>query len=117
VGKAQTFSLGDVVQLGGTAPDPGRPGAWVVVAINTHSDKVRIAKCATERFQAPIWMPAESCILAPADSTDRNVRRARRRLAAVRPDPDGWRRIACGKDWAPEKCTVGHVALDGGGRG
>lgn len=122
MGKAHHFHLGDVVTLDiGPAPDI-RPkdappknwhtAAFVVVAINTHSNKIRVSKCASSRWNAATWHDADSFAIAPADSKDRNVRRARRLLDAVKPDPDGWKRIECGKPWAPERVPVGHVALE-----
>lgn len=122
MGKAQSFAIGDVVQLDigpvmdirpATAPPKNwHTAAFVVVGINTHSNRIRVSKCASERWGAAVWQDAESFALAPDDSKERNVRRARRLLAALRPDPDGWKRIECGKSWNPEKCPVGHVALE-----
>ncbi|MGN6107068.1 MAG: hypothetical protein ACTHU0_18320 [Kofleriaceae bacterium] len=107
MGKAQTFGVGDVVQ---TVLD--ERSAFVVVAINTHSDKVRVSKCGTTRWHAPGWKPATSFEKAPSDSGSRAVQRARRLLAKLKPGPDGWKRIECGKPWALERCAVGHEALD-----
>ncbi|MBA3397148.1 MAG: hypothetical protein H0T89_31255 [Deltaproteobacteria bacterium] len=122
MGNATRFNLGDVAQLDIGPPTDIRPAAappknwhtaaFVVVAINTHSNKIRVSKCASSRWNAPTWHDAESFALAPSDSKDRNVRRARRLLANVGPDPDGWKRIRCGKSWAPELCAIGHVDLD-----
>lgn len=121
MGKAQTFSLGDVVRLdigpltdirpASSPPKNWHTAAFVVVGIVTHSNRIRVSKCGNTRWHAATWHDAEAFALAQEDSTDRNVRRARRLLAAVKPDPDGWKRIDCGKAWAPERVAIGHVAM------
>lgn len=58
----------------------------------------------------PEWISVSWVITEVEDSSQ--LRRARRMLAATKPDPDGWNRIQVGRDGWLRTVVVGHADVD-----
>lgn len=104
------MKLGAVVHVRGFAKGENR--AHVVVA-EPREGRVKLAYCATERWYAAKWYATEFVILE-VDEKNPHVRRARRQLAKVKPDFDGWKCIRTGRYGSEGEIEiVGHVDIGG----
>lgn len=101
------MKIGDVAHVL-AHPVKGSDSAFVVVGLR--SDAVRLSYCGSKRWYVPQWFPTSIVSLA-ADEANRHVVRARRLLAAVKPDPDGWRRLHVGRDPNITVVVIGHQDL------
>jgi len=97
-----TVTCGDIVNL-----VDDRESAYVVVAM--FANRVQLVYCGSERWYVPKWYEGNQ-ILAPA-TVNKHSRRARRWLDKAGYDPDGWRRINCGRYGNEQRVTVDHVAM------
>lgn len=108
VKKHAQLHLGAVVNVRGFRKGSDR--AHVVVA-GPRDGLVKLAYCATERWYMAKWYAIEF-VITEVDEKNPHVRRARRWLAAVIPEADGWKRIQTGRFGQPGSTeTVGHVDL------
>jgi len=108
VAKHAKLHLGAIVHVKGFRKGSDR--AHVVVA-GPRDGLVKLAYCATERWYMAKWYAIEF-VITEVDDKNPHVRRARRWLAAVVPEADGWKRIQTGRFGQPGSTeTVGHVDL------
>lgn len=103
------MTLGDIVTVmfGTKAYKPH-------VVVGVRPDRIQLCYCGSERWYLPSWHKSEH-----VTSIDENkagflnpkaMRRCKRLLLAIKPSPDGWKRIDVGRygsDHAP--VIVGHV--------
>lgn len=104
--KLAKLRLGSVVYVRGYSK--GEDRAHVVVC-EPVGGRVKLAYCGSERWYLAKWYATEF-VLVDVDEQNPHVKRARRWLAKVKPDHDGWKRIQTGRYGqlgAPE--TVGHA--------
>lgn len=105
------MKLGSIVTLtisgrrGGT--HVGRPHVVVHEPVN---GRVQLCYCGSARWYVPEWHPVEWVSTEVPEGT--RLRRCRRLLAAVKPDPDGWKRISVGRYGQEQTVIVGHTSLE-----
>lgn len=100
---AAELRLGDIVTVN-EGTKIGRPHVVVHEPVN---DRVQLCYCGTGRWYVPEWHPIGDVSTRVADT--RELRRCRRLLAAVKPGPDGWKRIEVGRYGQTQTVIVGHV--------
>jgi hypothetical protein len=84
----------------------GRPH---VVVHEPVGGRVRLCYCGTGRWYVPEWHPVNDVRTdVPAG---RQLDRCRKLLAAVKPDPDGFKRILVGRHGWKQAVIVGHVDI------
>lgn len=101
------MKLGDLVTLT-EGPKAGRP--HVVVHEPTRG-RVRLCYCGSERWYVPAWHDAAT-VKTEVPEDDLLFKRARHLLSEVTADPDGWKRLAVGRDGQVQKVIVGHISQD-----
>ncbi len=93
-----------------TGTHAGRPHVVVHEPVN---GRVQLYYFGAARWYAPAWHAVTDVSADARDMRDlARWRRCRRALAELRPDPDGWKRIAVGRYQHVERVIVGHVDLD-----
>jgi hypothetical protein len=96
------MTLGDIVTINDWTK-AGKPH----VVIATRPGRVQLCYFGSARWYLPAWHKAD-IVCAIGDTKE--VRRCKRLLLAIKPSPDGWKRIDVGRygcDHAP--VIVGHV--------
>lgn len=98
------MKLGDIVTLE-TGTKSGRPH---VVVHEPVGGLVQLCYCGTGRWYVPEWHPVDEVRTDVPEGAQ--LRRCRRLLLAIKPDPDGWKRIDVGRYGSQhEDVIVGHV--------
>jgi hypothetical protein len=103
------MKLGAVVTLI-TGAHAGRPH---VVVHEPVKGRVQLCYFGSARWYVPEWHPVAAVSADLRDMRDHTrLRRCRRVLADLRPDPDGWKRISVGRSPHLARLAVGHIELD-----
>lgn len=95
--------FGDIVTLN----IDDKAGRSYVVVHEALNGRVQLCYCGAERWYVPEWVDVSWVGIDVTDGPQ--LRRARRLLAAVKPDPDGWKRIQVGRAGRLRTVIVGHV--------
>lgn len=98
------MKLGDVVTIVGAYLHAGKP---FVVVHEPLRGRVQVSRVGSRRWFMPEWHAVDE--IRPAGDA-KEFRRAQRQVAAVKPDPDGWKRVWIGR-YGSDGCVVivGHV--------
>jgi hypothetical protein len=105
--------LGDLVTLTDRLDaHSGMP--FVVVSGPTSDGRIQLSYCGSSRWYVPRWYRTTQVTDEIPNSA--RLARARKLLAELKPDPDGFKRISVGRHGQVHQVVVGHVTLDDGGQ-
>lgn len=86
--------LGDIVTVSVSAK-AGKPHVVVGRPLN---GRILLCYCGSKRWYLPMWVKVQHIITRwPDDGDERALLRCRRLLLAIKPSPDGWKRIDVGR--------------------